>query len=76
MYELSLSFFYRVALNGRSYSLNMMVTVCQKIIYSRVAQDLLTALENLSDTTVRRSAVNQEDLKPYWKLEKKPYFSR
>ena len=24
----------------------------------------------LSDTTVRRSAVDREDLKPYWKSEK------
>ena len=30
----------------------------------------------LSDTTVRRSAVDQEDLKPYWKSEKRPHFSR
>ena len=30
----------------------------------------------LSDTTVRRSAVDQEDLKPYWKSEKSPHFSR
>ena len=28
MYELSLSFFYIVALNGRPYSIDMMVTVC------------------------------------------------
>ena len=37
---------------------------------ARVAPDLLKALAILSDTTVRRSAVDQEDLKPYWKLEK------
>ena len=35
-----------------------------------VAPDLLKALAILSDTTVRRSAVDQEDLKPYWKSEK------
>ena len=29
------------------------------------------ALAILSDTPVRRSAVDQEDLKPYWKLEKR-----
>ena len=29
----------------------------------------------LSDTTVRRSAVDQEELKPYWRLEKRLYFS-
>ena len=35
-----------------------------------VAPDLLKALAILSDTTVRRSAVDQEDLKLYWKSEK------
>ena len=30
----------------------------------------------LSDTTVRRSAVDREDLKPNWKSEKRPQFSR
>ena len=29
--------------------------------------DLLKALAILSDKTFRRSAVDQEDLKPYWK---------
>ena len=29
----------------------------------------------LSDTTVRRSAVDQENLKPYWKSEKRPHYS-
>ena len=38
---------------------------------ARVAPDLLKAQAILSDTTVRRSAVDQEDLKPYWKLEKR-----
>ena len=33
---------------------------------ARVVPDLLI----LSDTIVRRSAVDQEDLKSYWKLEK------
>ena len=37
---------------------------------TRVAPDLLKALAILSDTTVRRSAVDREDLKPYWKSEK------
>ena len=32
------------------------------------------ALPILPDTTVRRFAVGQEDLKPYWKLEKKATF--
>ena len=43
---------------------------------ARVAPDLLKALAVLSDTTIRRSAVGREDLKPYWKSEKRPYFYR
>ena len=35
-----------------------------------VAPDLLKALGILLDTTVRRSAVEREDLKPNWKSEK------
>ena len=35
-----------------------------------VTPDLLKAPAILSDTTVRRSAVDPEDLKPYWKSEK------
>ena len=46
------------------------------IATARVAPELLKALAILSDTTVRRSAVDREDLKPYWKSEKKPQFSR
>ena len=38
---------------------------------ARVAPELLQALAILSDTTVIRSAVNIEDLKRYWKSEKK-----
>ena len=34
---------------------------------AQVAPDLLKALAFLLDTTVRRSAVDREDLKPYWK---------
>ena len=41
---------------------------------ARVAPDLLKALAILSDTTVRRSAVDREVLKPYWKSEKTPHF--
>ena len=37
------------------------------IATARVALDQLKALVILSDTTVRRSAVDREDLKPYWK---------
>ena len=39
-------------------------------VAAQVAPDLLEALAILSDTTVRRSAVYWDDLKPYWKLEK------
>ena len=35
-----------------------------------ICQTLSKALAILSDTTVRRSAVDQEDLKPNWKSEK------
>ena len=37
---------------------------------ARVAPDLLKALAIMLDTTVRRSAVDREDLKPYWKQKK------
>ena len=37
---------------------------------STLAPDLLKALAILSDTTVRRPAVDQEHLKPYWKSKK------
>ena len=43
---------------------------------ARVAPDLLKALAILSDTIVRRSAVDWEDLKPYSKSEKRPHFSK
>ena len=43
---------------------------------TRVAPDLLKTLATLPDTTVKTSAVNQEDLKPYWKWEKRPHFFR
>ena len=38
-----------------------------------LATSLLKAQAILSDTTVRRSAVDGEDLKPYWKPEKKSH---
>ena len=42
-----------------------------------IAPDLLKALAMLSeDTTVDRSAVDRQDLKPYSKSEKRPHFSR
>ena len=43
---------------------------------AQVDPDLLKALAILSDTTVRRSTVDQEDLKPNWKSEKRPHFCR
>ena len=42
---------------------------------ARVALNLLKALAVISDTNVRRSAVDREDLKPYWKSEKRPHKS-
>ena len=42
---------------------------------ARVAPDLLKALAILSDTTVRRSSVDREDLKSHRKSEKGPHFS-
>ena len=41
---------------------------------ARIAPDLLKALAIPSDTTVRKSAVGREDLKPYLKSQKRPYF--
>ena len=57
-------------------------TRCQTLskaldISSAIAQsapDLLKVVAILSDTTVRRSAVDREDLKPHWKSEKKATF--
>ena len=43
---------------------------------ARTATDLLKALAILLDITPRRSVVDQEDLKPYWKSEKRPPFSK
>ena len=42
---------------------------------TRVAPDLLKVLAILLDTTVRRSAVDQKDQKPYRKSEKKTFLS-
>ena len=41
-----------------------------------VAPDLFKTLAILSDTTVRRSAIGQGDLRSYWNKKKMPYFSR
>ena len=43
---------------------------------AQVAPDLLKAVAILLDLTIRRSAVDQEELKPYWKSAKRPHFSR
>ena len=39
-------------------------------VTARVASDLLKALSILLDATVRRSALDREDLKSYWKSQK------
>ena len=44
---------------------------CYSLISPRTIKK---ALVILSDTTVRRSTVDREDLKPYWKSEKKIAF--
>ena len=43
---------------------------------AQVAPDLLKALPIQSDTPVRRPKIDREDLKPCWKSEKMPHFSR
>ena len=41
-----------------------------------VTTDMLKALAILSDTLIRRSALDQEDIKPYQKSEKRSHLSR
>ena len=41
-----------------------------------VPQDILKALAILLVTTFQRSIVDQEDMKPYYKSEERPYFSK
>ena len=43
---------------------------------ARIALDLTKNSVILSNITVIRSTVDQEDLKPYWKSEQKQQFSR
>ena len=43
---------------------------------AQVAPDLLKVLPFLSHATVKRFAVDQENLKQYLKSEKNPHFSR
>ena len=53
-------------------------TACQTLlkdldisnVKDRVGPDLWKGLTILSDTTVKRSAVDREDLKPYWSQKK------
>ena len=47
--------------------------LCIRNATTRVAPDLLKALLIPSDTVVRRSAVDQEDLKPYWESNKRSH---
>ena len=47
-----------------------------KCAKAQVAPDLLKVIEILLDTTVTRSAADREDLKPQWKSEQRPHFSR
>ena len=42
------------------------------IAAAKEAPNLLKSLSILSDATVRRFAIDREDLKPYWKSEKRP----
>ena len=63
-----LSLWRRPPCQSLSKAFNISTTTAQ------LAPDLLKALAILSDTTVRRSAVDWEDLKPHWKSEKKTTF--
>ena len=49
--------------------------MCQVLQAAQVAPDLLKAPAILSDTTIRRFAVDREDIEQYWKSEKRPDFS-
>ena len=55
---------------------NLVKSLECSIATPQVAPDVLKALAILSDTTVRRSVVDQEDLKLYWESKKRPHFSR
>ena len=43
--------------------------------YTRVAPNLLKVTAFLSDINVRKSAIDREDLKRYWKSEKRLSFT-
>ena len=66
-YELSL--WRRPASQTLSKALDISIATAQATL------DLLKIQAILSDTTLRRSIVDQEDLKPYWKSENRPDFS-
>ena len=53
---------------------NLVKSLECSIATPQVAPDILKALAILSDTTVRRSVVDQEDLKLYWESKKKTTF--
>ena len=42
---------------------------------AQVSPNVLQAPAILLDTTIRRSTADPEDLKPYWKSEKRPHLS-
>ena len=65
---------YLTLLLIRTYSLLKALDISSAI--ARVAPDFLKAIAILSDTTVERAAIDREDLKPYWKLEKRTHFSK
>ena len=47
-----------------------------KCYYSNNPTPILKAPAISSDAPIRKSAVKGEDLKPYWKTEKRPQFSK
>ena len=44
--------------------------------HSSGSPDLLKPQAILSDTTVRRSTIDEKALKPYWKSEERPHLFR
>ena len=60
----------RLKLRRKTKALNISNTL------TRVVPDLFHALAILSEKTVIRSTIDREDLKSYWKSEKRLYFSR
>ena len=65
-----LSFWRRPACQTPSKALNISNTL------TRVVPDLFHALAILSEKILIRSTIDREDLKSYWKSEKRLYFSR